>query len=100
MPYMLQTPGERLDYSFDWATFLAEGGSPQDAVSSVSWAISPMVAGSPTTPLVDGGTLVGDVSTAWVSLLQLGVVYRLVATATTSLGRTPQQTISIRCGQG
>jgi hypothetical protein len=98
MPYELQTPNERLDYSFDWSTFLAEGGSPQDVISSVSWALTPMLPGSPTTPLLDGGTTVGDVTTIWVSLLQAGVTYQLKAIAVTSLGREPEQSITIRCG--
>ncbi len=92
--YLLQDPGERLDYAIDYRGELDQG-SPSDVVTDSSWSITPD-AGSPGPELTDaaiGDTLV----TVKVARLAQGRVYRLTNRATTQQGLTLERTVTIRC---
>lgn len=99
MPFVLQDPGETLDYSFDWTDFLAEGGSPQDTIASASWFITPLNDGSPTEPAISNEAASGVTTTCFVNGVLAGVVYRLYCRATTSQGRISEQSITVRGGE-
>ena len=90
MPYRLIDPDETLDYACDWAAFLAEG-SPADSIQSSAWASDP--AG----PTLSGASVSGAVTRVFVSGAQLGQVYRLTNTVTTTLGRTAERSWTLRC---
>ena len=99
MPYQLQDPGEKLDYTFDWTNFLAEGGSPQDTIDAASWSIDPINDGSPTEPAISSETISGVYTSCFVNGMLEGDVYRLTCRATTAAGRIAEQSITIRCEQ-
>ena len=96
MPYRLIDPDEKLDYSCDWATFLDDGGSPSDTISSSSWSITD--AGSPA-PTLSGQVDTTNSSTIFVEGCTLFEVYRLSNKIVTAQGRTAERTITLRCAQ-
>ena len=96
MPYLLIDPDEKLDYTCDWTTFLDDGGSPSDTISTSTWSITD--AGSPA-PTLSGGTESDGVATIFVEGCTLGEVYRLSNKIVTVQGRTAERTITLRCEQ-
>ena len=98
MPYRLIDPQEVLDYSCDWATFLAEAGSPGDSIDTSTWSIYPQE-GSPSEPILSNDTVTGDVATVFVSNCAVGGVYRLSNKVVTTQGRTAERTWTLRCDQ-
>lgn len=95
MPYLLQTSGEDLDYSFDWSDYLDDQGSPSDTIASSDWSVEPDV-GSPS-PEIHGETTSGSTASAFLKNLTPGEVYSLVNTVVTAAGRTGQKQVTIRC---
>lgn len=91
MPYRLIDPGETLDYACDWGDFLADDGSPGDTIQTSLWSVEP--AG----PALTGASVSGGVTRVFLSGAQAGQVYRLTNTATTALGRTAEQSWTLRC---
>jgi len=91
MPYRLTDPDETLDYACDWATFLADAGSPGDSVQTSIWSITP--AG----PTLANAATAGTVATVFVSGAQIGQVYRLTNQVTTALGRVAERSWTLRC---
>lgn len=95
MPYHLQDPGEKLDYTCEWTTYLDDAGSPSDTISSFSSTITPQ-SGSPLQPNLSAETISGTKTTVWVDGCIRGEVYRLTQIIVTSQGRTAEQSIAIR----
>lgn len=83
MSHELIRQGEKLDFSFDWTSFLSTG----DSVSAHSWSVSPA---DPT---------LGNISGAVVTIegCTFGKVYRLKEVMTTVNGLKGERTISLRC---
>ena len=96
MPYLLIDPGEKLDYSCDWAAFLDDAGSPSDTIGTSSWSITPQ-SGSPLQPNLSGSLLSGTKTTVFVDSALRGEVYLLTNRVTTAQGRTAERSITIRC---
>lgn len=85
----VQAPGERLDYSIDFADLLDSA----DSVTSAAWSVT------------GGGTmepepLVGTLARAWVSGVAEGAVVHLRCTATTVGGRVFVRVYRIRGPRG
>ena len=99
MPYVLQDPGEKVDYTFDWTNWLEESGSPSDTITAAVWDISPINDGSPTEPALSGDAINGVYTTVFVNGVLRGGVYRLTCRATTGMGRIAEQSITIRGGE-
>ena len=87
MAYVLQDPDETLTHSIDWVDWLASG----DSISSGSWAITP------TGPTVTDLGESAAVSSARVSGLTRGQVYRLTNTVISADGETGERSVTIRC---
>lgn len=98
MPLVTQTPLASLDWSFDWADFLAEVGSPQDTLSTSTWTLTPEASGSPVTDNVFGDQIAGEKTTVQVANLVSNVLYILENRVTTAQGRTQSRRFSIFCG--
>jgi hypothetical protein len=83
MRYLLVDPQSRLNWSFDWSRWLAEG----DEVTSYSWSITPA-----------GPELSGDSADVVTVLgpLALGHIYTLTCRVTTSSGVQEEQSIVLR----
>ena len=96
MPYRLIDPDEKLDYSCDWSTFLDDGGSPSDTITTSTWSITD--AGSPV-PTLSGETNTTNSATVFVKGCTLFEVYRLSNKIVTAQGRTAERTITLRCAQ-
>ncbi len=99
MPYLLIDPQEILDYTFDWSNFLDGEGSPSDAISSSTWAISPMEAGSPSEPVLASESNTATTATVYVSNCAAAGVYQLTNAVVTAQGRTAERSITLRCEQ-
>jgi hypothetical protein len=83
MSVLLQDPDERLDYQFDWDSWLADG----DSIASRQWTITPT-----------GPTLTNATSAAvTVSGMTGGITYHLTEKVTTANGIIGDRTIAIRC---
>lgn len=96
MAYVLQDPSDVLDWTFDHATFLDDGGSPSDTISTSSWSVSPS-SGSPATPTVASASNTATTATVFVSGLERGGIYQVANTIVTLGGRTLQRSITVRC---
>jgi len=96
MPHFLIDPDERLDFTFDWASFLAEGGSPPDAIAGASFTIVPTDGGSPTGPLLSGEASSASAATVFVSNCRVGAIYRLTNRIVTTAGRIAERSITLR----
>jgi hypothetical protein len=88
-PYLLIDPQESLDFAHDWSDFVVEG----DGISSRQWTISPLNAGSPTTPMLVNATS----DAVFVTGCQAGQVYRLTESILTSAGLRADRSIVLRC---
>ena len=98
MTTLLIDPEETLDYTMNWATWLAETGSPEDTISTSSWAVSDST-GSPSHPVLSGATNTASTATVFVAGCQLGELYQLTNTITTGQGRTAERSLTLRCEQ-
>lgn len=78
-------PGEVLDYSVDWGTWLEAGETIATSVISVSAGIN-----------LDSQSNTSTRATAVLSGGQSGVPYSVKSTITTNLARTAVRTITIR----
>lgn len=87
--YVLQDPNATVRWQNDWTAFLGEN----ESISSRVWSISPMLPGTPLSPVLANET------TAIVSVsgLEAGKVYHLTERATMLSGSIEEQTIVIRC---
>ena len=92
--FLLQAPGETLDYSVDWTNELSET-APADSIAASAWSIAPN-AGSPG-PSLSGATVAGMTTTTKVSGLAFGVVYRLTNRVETAQGVILERSLTIRC---
>lgn len=86
MAYMLQDPSEKLNYSFSWAGRLGSA----NIVASI-WSIIP--AG----PTIETASVEGLMTTAYLSGLVDGEVYRLINAVVTNAGTTESDSVTIRC---
>ena len=91
MPYRLIDPDETLDYSCDWAVFLADSGSPSDSIATSVWSVTP------SGPVLSNDVTSGAVTTVFISAAQAGRVYRLTNRITTAQGRTADRSWTLRC---
>lgn len=91
MPYQLIDPDETLDYTFNWAAFLAETGSPADTIQSASWFVTP--AG----PLLSNQLNDATTATTFISGAMLGQVYVLTNRVVTAAGRTAERSVTLAC---
>jgi len=96
MPYKLIDPDERLDYACDWSAFLADGGSPPDALASSEWLIFPQD-GSPPAPTLSGAQVSGAVAGVFVAGCAAGRTYRLTNRVTTAQGRAADRSFTLLC---
>ena len=94
MAYLVIVPGEVLDYTCDWSSFLEETGSPSDAITSSSWDVVP--GGSPGLE-VQSNTFTSATTTAFVAGGVVREIYELVNTIVTSIGRTGKRSITLIC---
>jgi hypothetical protein len=97
MPYYVIDPDERLDFTFDWASFLADAGSPPDVIAQSSFAIASLEAYSPTGPSLSGTTSDTTSATVFVANARVGAIYRLTNRIVTGAGRIAERSISLRC---
>ena len=97
MPHEIQRPGSKLDYTCNWETWLGDAGSPSDTISSSTWSVSPDD-GSPS-PVISDESIAGDTTTAWLSELEEGNVYRLRNHVTSAQGREVDRDFTVRCGR-
>lgn len=88
--YRLQDPDETLHYSIDWDDGWLPSG---ETIASATWAITPT--GPTVTDLGEDGT--ATISSAEVSGLTRGTVYRLTNTVTSSGGEIGERSLVIRC---
>lgn len=79
-------PNAKLDYGFDWTSWLASG----ETISTSSWTTDTLTSSSPqitdnkiTSVFVEGGVV--------------GTSYKIVNTVTTSVGRIDSRTIRLSC---
>ncbi len=88
--FKLISPQEKLDFSLDFTTWLDAGVS---VAGTPTWSISP------TGPTIGDQQDANDISTIFVSLATLGVVYELSCLAVTDAtpAQTIERTITIRC---
>lgn len=98
MATLLIDPDETLDYTLDWATWLAETGSPADTITMSAWAVSES-AGSPSQPTLSGESNTTSTATVFISGCQLAEIYQLTNTITTGQGRTAERSLTLRCEQ-
>ncbi len=92
--YLLQAPGERLDYTIDYRGELDQG-SPSDVIADSSWSITPD-GGSPG-PEVSEAAIGGTLVTVKLAGLAQGRIYRLTNRVTTQQGLILERTVTIRC---
>lgn len=98
MPYLLQDPDTRLDYTCDWSDYLADFGSPSVNLLSSSWAVTPQD-GSPEGPVITSSSNTNTTTSVVVESFLRGQVYQLTNTVVVDV--TPQvddqRSITIRC---
>lgn len=96
MALLIIDPDETLDYTCSWSTWLDDGGSPSDTISSSSWAITPQEA-SPTAPELSSESNTTNSATVFVSNCVRGQVYDLTNKIVTAAGRTAERSMKLRC---
>jgi hypothetical protein len=96
MPYVLIDPGETLDYTFDWSTWLDDGASPTDTIATSSWSVVPQQA-SPLAPTLSGERQTASSATVFVTSALYGQVYRLTNRIVTAQGRTAERSVTLQC---
>jgi hypothetical protein len=84
-------PQEKLDWSHDWSSFIAEG----DTIASRLWTITPLHGTSPESPTL----LETPTGSVYVSNCRVGYVYQLSERITTGAGVTAEKSIALRCEQ-
>jgi hypothetical protein len=85
-------PQAKLDYGFDWSTWLATG----DTIATSTWAITSLEGGT-TTPTLSQMTFDDTTTTVWVEGATAGDSYNLTNSITTIEGRRTDATIILRC---
>lgn len=87
--FVLQAPGEKLDWHQDWTTWMEQ----DDDISTSTWEIAPLG------PVLSGFDIdiPADLTTVFVAGLVLGQSYQLKNTVETTGGRTGIREITIRC---
>ena len=88
--YLLQAPGETLDYSVDWTNELNGAG---DTIITSTWSISPSGAGL----VLSGAKVVGQTASTKVAGLTFGGIYRLTNVCQTDQGLVLERSLTIRC---
>ena len=78
-------PSADLDYVFDWSSWVESG----DTINSHDITLSEII--------LDSSSESDGLVTAWISGGVAGTNYTIVCEITTSLGRTDQRSIIIRC---
>lgn len=87
-------PDESLDYSIDWDDDGAlSTGSPAETVDTSVWAITPDISGEAD---LSGATKGDTLTTINLAGAQLGRLYRLKNTITTSEGRTLVRSVLVK----
>lgn len=89
MAYVLADPSSKLNFTHNWADWLAVG----DSIASRQWSISPLNNTTPETPILTGDTT--DI--VFVEGFEVGKVYRLVEHVVTTAGVEDDRMIVIRC---
>jgi hypothetical protein len=89
-------PNETLDYALDWSDFLDDAGSPSDTISISTWEIYPSD-GSPAGPTLSGELQNSNSTCVFLSGCVHGSVYLLTNRVVTTVGRTADRSITIRC---
>lgn len=89
MTLYAKDPDSTVDYSFDWAAWLAGG----ETITSTSWTVAPSDAGAPS---LGAQTDAGPVQGIYVSGGQNGGRYRLTCHIETDAGRTGDRSLSLR----
>ena len=89
----IKQPADRLDYDFDYKTWL---GPTDDLVSAV-FAVESLGEGTPPAPMViDSSVCAPTFTKAWITGGAAGESYKVSCTVTTSRGRVKQDEIKIR----
>lgn len=85
MPTFYTDSANVLDFSIDWATNI-----PTDTIATSTWTLTPagMTAATP--------SVVGKVTTIWLSGGTTGTTYAVVNRIVTAGGRTIERTIHVR----
>jgi hypothetical protein len=83
----IKDPESVLDYTLDWADFLAAG----ETIDTSTWAVSP--SGS---LAIDDNSNTGATATVWLSAGTRREVYAATNTIETTEGRTEQRSITVR----
>lgn len=78
-------PDDRLDYSFDWSSWLANS----ETISTLAIIASPGIT-------VDGTTNTNTITTVWLLGGQAGFPYTVTHRITTNQGRQVDRTMTIR----
>lgn len=87
MTVFAKDPSSRVDYSFDWSSWLL----PDEAVSSAGWSAEPAIGITLDSP-VDAGSVRGIHVTGG----EAGHRYRLSCCITTDAGREAERSVVIR----
>lgn len=83
----VKDPDAVLDYRIDWTNVL-DNSDPVDTIATSTWVLDAGL-------VLDSNSILGNITTAWVSVGTLGQLGRLVNTMITTGGRTHVRTIEI-----
>lgn len=87
-PTFTKDPSATLDYTFNWAAWLASGDTLQSASATADTGLT-----------VDSTSIVGQTVVVWVSGGEAGASYRLTCQVVTTGGRTDERTAIIEVAQ-
>lgn len=93
--YFVQDPSDNLDYVANWASFLEDAGSPADTISTSTWSVTPLDA-SPGSPTLSNEAITVTQAIVYVADVEAGSLYRLTNRIVTTLGRTAEQSMTLR----
>ena len=96
--YFLIDPGANVDYTMNWEDFFEDSGSPTDSISTSTWSVTPQE-GSPLVPTLSNDSNTATTTTTFIADCQVGVLYQLTNRIVTTLGRTDERSITLRCEQ-
>lgn len=84
----IKDPEAVLDYSIDWSEWLVDG----DALSDSDWSAEDGIT-------IDNDTLVGNITTVWLSGGSVNKSYRVVCHITTTGGREDDRSIFVKMAE-
>lgn len=88
--FLVIDPDERLDFTVDWADWLAQG----DTIQASTWTVTPSG-----TVALDGESVSAAAATVFMSAARFGDLYRLTNRIVTAQNRTGERSLAIRCEQ-